>query len=65
MKFGMKTPSWKKSFAARTSGRATRSIKKVLIPGYGKKGNGILNPKRAMYNRIYRKVTFSWTDLFK
>lgn len=38
MKFGIRTPSLKKSISARTTGRAKRSIKKALIPGYGKKG---------------------------
>lgn len=48
MKFGVRTPSLKKSISARTTGRAKRSIKKALIPGYGKKGRGwITNPKKA------------------
>lgn len=38
MKFGLRTPSLKKSFRARTTGRAKRAVKKTLIPGYGKKG---------------------------
>lgn len=37
MKFGMRKPSVKKSFKARTTGKAKRQIKKALIPGYGKK----------------------------
>lgn len=37
MKFGMRKPSIKKSIEARTTGRAKRSIKKAIIPGYGKK----------------------------
>ena len=37
MKFGMRTPSIKKSIKARTTGKAKRAVKKVLIPGYGKK----------------------------
>lgn len=66
MKFGLRTPSLKKSFKARTTGRAKRAIKKALIPGYGKKGMGwIKNPKKAAYNKIYRKTTFSLWDLFK
>ena len=40
MKLGMRKPSIKKSIAARTKGKVTRSIKKTLIPGYGKKGRG-------------------------
>lgn len=66
MKFVLRTPNLKKSFKARTTGRAKRTIKKALIPGYGKKGMGwIKNPKKAAYNKIYRKTTFSLWDLFK
>lgn len=66
MKFGMRKPSIKKSFKARTTGKAKRKIKKALIPGYGKKGMGFIkNPKRALYNKVYRKTTFSFWDLFK
>lgn len=66
MKFGLRTPSLKRSFKARTTGRAKRAVKKALIPGYGKKGAGwIKNPKKAAYNKIYRKTSFSIWDIFK
>ena len=66
MKFGMRKPSLKKSISARTKGRCKRAVKKALIPGYGKKGTGwIKNPKKAAYNRIYNKTSFSFWDLFK
>ena len=65
MKYGMRTPSWKKSLSARTKGRATRAIKRAIIPGYGKRGMGWLNPKKAVYNRVYRRTTFSIFDLAK
>jgi len=66
MKFGMRKPSIKKSISARTTGRAKRAVKKALIPGYGKKGMGWLkDPKKAAYNKVYRKTTFSIWDLFK
>ncbi|HCE74274.1 MAG TPA: hypothetical protein DEP67_07535 [Lachnospiraceae bacterium] len=65
MKFGMRTPSLKKSISARTTGRAKRSLKRALIPGYGKKGMGVLHPKKALYNKMYRKTTFGLKDLFK
>lgn len=66
MKFGMRTPNLTKSFKARTTGRAKRSIKKALIPGYGKKGMGWLtDPKKAAYNKVYHKTSFSLFDLFK
>ena len=58
MKFGIRTPSFKKSFKARTTGRAKRAVKRAVIPGYGKKGVGwAKNPKRAAYNKIYNKTT--------
>lgn len=65
IKYGMRKPSWKKSLSARTKGRATRAVKRALIPGYGKKGMGWLHPKRKLYNTIYKKTTFSLFDLFK
>ena len=66
MKFGMRTPSIKKSIKARTTGKAKRAVKKALIPGYGKKGAGwIKNPKKAAYNKGYNKTSFSIKDLFK
>lgn len=66
MKLGMRKPSLKKSIKARTAGKAKRKLKKALIPGYGKKGTGWLkDPKKAAYNKVYRKTTFSIFDLFK
>lgn len=66
MKFGMRKPSIKKSIRARTTGKMKRKIKKAIIPEYGKKGMGwIKDPKRAAYNKVYNKTTFSWKDLFK
>ena len=66
MKFGLRTPSLKKSFRARITGRAKRVVKKALIPGYGKKGMGWLkNPKKVAYNKVYQKTSFSIWDLFK
>ncbi|MGL5050977.1 MAG: hypothetical protein ACRC6E_10190 [Fusobacteriaceae bacterium] len=59
MKFGFRTPSLKKSLSARTTGALKRKVKKAIIPGYGKKGTGIFkDPKKAIYNKIYRKTTF-------
>lgn len=66
MKFGMRTPSLKRSIKASTTGKAKRAIKKAIDPTYGKKGIGIIkNPKKAIYNKVYRKATFSLGDLFK
>lgn len=66
MKFGLRTPSLKRSLKARTTGRAKRAVKKALIPGYGKKGMGwVKNPKKAAYNKVYNKTSFSLWDIFK
>ncbi|QYE96649.1 hypothetical protein [Paraclostridium sordellii] len=64
MKIGIRKTSLKKSLSARTTGRAKRTIKKAIIPGYGQKCMGwIRNPKKAAYNKIYNKTTFSIWDL--
>ena len=66
MKFGMRKPSLTKSIRARTTGKMKRKIKRSINPYYGKKGMGwVRNPKRALYNKVYRKTTFGWKDLFK
>lgn len=66
MKFGMRKPSIKKSIKARTTGKAKRAIKKSVVPAYGKKGTGIIkSPKKAVYNKVYKKTSFSIFDLFK
>lgn len=66
MKIGMRTPNFKKSIKARTTGKVKRKIKKALIPGYGKKGMGwVKDPKRAAYNKMCNKTSFSLFDLFK
>ena len=58
MKIGVRTPSLKKSFKARTTGRINRTLKKSVNPLYGKKGMGyIKNPKKAIYNKAYQKLT--------
>lgn len=66
MKIGMRTPSPTKSIKARTTGKLKRSIKKSINPFYGKKGVGLItNPKKSLYNKVYKKTTFSIFDLFK
>lgn len=66
MKYGMRKVSLKKSISARTTGKLKRKVKKAIIPGYGKKGMGwIANPKKAMYNKVYRHTTFSIFDIIK
>lgn len=62
----MRRPSLKKSLGARTTGKVKRAVKKAVVPGYGKKGMGWLKkPKKALYNKIYKKTTFSLFDLFR
>ena len=66
MKFGMRKPNIKKSIKARTTGKIKRKAKKVVNPLYGKKGMGFIkNPGRSVKNKIYKKTTFSFWDLFK
>lgn len=65
MKFGLRKPSIKKALKARTIGRAKRAMKKAINPFYGKKGMGLLHPRKAIYNKIYRKISFSLFDIFK
>lgn len=66
MKIGLRKPSFKKSFKARTTGRVKRSIKSSINPLYGKKGIGLItNPKKAIYNKVYNKTSFSIFDLIK
>lgn len=66
MKIGMRKPSLTRSLKARTTSKWKRQAKKAIIPGYGKKGMGwVKNPKKAMYNKVYHKTTFGFSDLFK
>lgn len=66
MKFGMRKPSIKRSIKARTTGKLKRSVKRSVVPFYGKRKMGWLNnPKKAAYNKVYNKTTFSFWDLFK
>lgn len=66
MKIGFRKPSLKKSIKARTTGRLKRQVKRAVNPFYGKKGMGwIRDPKRAAYNKVYRKTTFGIRDLLK
>lgn len=63
MKFGIRTPSLRKSLAARTS------VKRIVKNSLGLKaprGYGWLtNPKKAAYNRIYNRTTISLTALLR
>lgn len=61
MKFGFRTPSLKRRIAARTSWkRIVRHSMGLKIP----RGYGVLtNPKKALYNKVYRKTTFGIADV--
>jgi len=62
MKFGLRTPSLRKSIAARTSVKrfVRHNIGLKAPKGYG----WFTNPKKALYNRIYTRTTFSvWNGL--
>lgn len=58
MKVGIRKPNLKKSLKARTTGKVKRQVKSAVNPFYGKKGMGwIKDPKKAAYNKVYKKVT--------
>jgi hypothetical protein len=63
MKFGMRKPSLKKMISARTSpARFVRHNLGLKAP----RGLGWLtDPKRAIYNRVYTRTTFSFWSLLK
>ncbi|HHV96125.1 MAG TPA: hypothetical protein GXX37_06580 [Clostridiaceae bacterium] len=63
MKFGIRKPSLRKSIAARTSIKryARHSLGLKAPRGWG----WFTNPKKAAYNRIYHRTTFSIFDIFK
>lgn len=65
MKKGFRTPSVKKSISARTTGKATRAVKRAVNPTYGKKGMGMINdPKKAVYNKVYNNTNVSIKDVY-
>lgn len=64
MKIGMRKPSLKKSFKARTTSKYKRAAKRAINPTYGKKGMGLINnPKKSVYNKVYNKTTFGLNDV--
>lgn len=66
MKIGIRKPSVKKSIKARTTGRAKRAVKSAVNPLYGKKGMGLIkDPKKSIYNKVYKKTSFSIVDILK
>ena len=66
MKVGIRKPSIKKSIKTRTTGKIKRSVKKSVNPLYGKNGMGYINnPKKAVYNKVYRKTTVGVGDIMR
>ncbi|KAF0092573.1 MAG: hypothetical protein FD141_757 [Fusobacteria bacterium] len=66
MNFGFRTPSLKRMIKGRTTARVKRAMKKTINPIYAKKGIGfVTKPKKAVYNKIYKKTSFGLSDLFK
>ena len=65
MKFGMRTPSIKKSIKARTTGKAKRAVKKALIPGYGKNVQDGLRIQRKQLTIMFirRRALALWIYL--
>ena len=63
MKFGIRKPSLRRSFAARTSpARFIRHSLGLKAPrGYG----WFTNPKKAAYNRVYARTTISFWSLLR
>ncbi|VTU43149.1 MULTISPECIES: hypothetical protein [unclassified Variovorax] len=63
MKFGMRKPSVRKMIGARTSPkRFVRHSLGLKAPrGWG----WLINPKKAAYNRIYSRTTFSLWGVLK
>ncbi len=62
MKFGLRTPSLKRSLRARTSWK--RAVRNAGLKA--PKGAGwITNPKRAAYNRAYSRTSVSLWSLIR
>lgn len=63
MKWGPRKPSLKGMIAARIS--PTRFIRHSLGLKAPRGFGWVTDPKKALYNRIYSRLTFSIFDLFK
>ena len=63
MKMGMRTPSLRKSIAARTSWR--RYVRHNLGLKAPRGFAWFTNPRRAAYSRIYNRATFSCRDVLR
>lgn len=66
MKIGMRKPNVKNMVKARTTTRVKKAIKSEVVPLYNQKGTGIIkDPKKAVYNKVYKKTTFGLGDILK
>lgn len=63
MKFGLRRPSLTRMVSARLS--AKRYVRQSLGLKAPRGFGWVTNPKRALYNRIYRRTTFSIYDLLR
>lgn len=63
MKFGVRKPSLKRSFAARTSPK--RIIKSKLGLKAPRGWGWATNPKKAAYNRVYNRTSVSFWGLLR
>ncbi|WOO88729.1 hypothetical protein R2F61_07535 [Mollicutes bacterium LVI A0078] len=67
MKVGMRKTNYKrraknnlwKSTVGITPATAKRRVKKKVNPLYGTKVSGTMKPKKKVYNKVYKKTTFS------
>lgn len=66
MKVGIRKPNVKNMVKGRTTAKVKRAVKSELIPLYNQKGTGIVkNPKKAVYNKVYKKTSFGIKDILK
>lgn len=66
MKIGMRKPCLKKMFKSRTTSKFKRKALSSINSLYGKKGMGLLrNSNKSIYNKVYKKTSFSILDLIK
>lgn len=63
MRFGLRTPSLSRSLAARLS--VKRQVKNALGLRAPRGWGWLTNPRKAAYNRVYNRTTFSWLDLVR
>lgn len=63
MKFGLRTPSIRRSIAARTSPK--RFIRHSLSLKAPRGWGWITNPRRAAYNRVYSRTTVSFWSVLR